>query len=377
MAKKLPWGKFTHEDLRVDHEDDIYLDFPFLKFVGNSMINKIEFRTGDNSVRSFKETKDVKMVGLSASLYNGWDRTSWPIPYVKIKTKDHADKEAFDRRHTLNVCRKYNFVDEVPGAQYERIFPTNKGHFNKFDLNSILTMAAMWGNVFGPIVEDTKEHNFETACIRILKTEDAKVDRSECNLIQKDFIRFILKYMGCYHRYDNNMQIVNRIAGRVMEAFRDPETVADKLAINNNQKDLNTFIENSEDWQPNNTEDEKYHYETIIIQDNDSLCFTYGEKLLTRLCSRNDGKITKVLLYNEKNAENPKKIVSSRNRFKQRLNSSYQIRRNDALASVESILNKEVIPTKKLNEFPLELWYMNQIEDEEEPFEVAFDSEEG
>ena len=84
MAKKLPWGKFTHEDLRVDHEDDIYLDFPFLKFVGNSMINKIEFRTGDNSVRSFKETKDAKMVGLSASLYNGWYRTSWPIPYVKI-----------------------------------------------------------------------------------------------------------------------------------------------------------------------------------------------------------------------------------------------------------------------------------------------------
>ena len=48
-------------------------------------------------------------------------------------------------------------------------------------------MAAMWGNVFGPIVEDTKEHNFETACVRILKTEQAKVDKSECNLIQKDF----------------------------------------------------------------------------------------------------------------------------------------------------------------------------------------------
>lgn len=376
MAKKLPWGKFTHEDLRVDHEDDIYLDFPFLKFVGNSMINKIEFRTGDNSVRSFKETKDAKMVGLSASLYNGWDRTSWPIPYVKIKTKDHADKEAFDRRHTLNVCRKFNFIDEVPGAEYKRIYPVNKGIFNEFDLNSILTMAAMWGNVFGPIVEDTKEHNFETACVRILKTEQAKVDKSECNLIQKDFIKLVLKYMGCYQRYDNNEQIVNRIAGRVIESFRDPESVADKLAVNNNKKDLETFIEDSEDWQPDNTEDEKYYYRTIIIQDNDSFVHTYAEKLLTKVCSRKDGKITKVLLYNDKNSENPKKIVNSRNLFKKRLNSSYQTRRNAALAPVESILNKEVIPYKKLNEFPLEIWYMNQIEDEDEPFEVAFDNEE-
>ena len=377
MAKKLPWGSFSHEDLRVDHEDDIYQNFPFLNYIGMLMVKINELRIGDNAVRSIQDTISQKIVGLTGSLFNGWDRSSWPIPFVRIKTEDKQDKEAFDRRHTIKVCRGFKHVDEVPGAEYERAFPKNGGVFNNFDMNSILTMAAMWGNVFGPIVEDTKEHNFETACVRILKTEQAKVDKSECNLIQRDFIKFILKYMGCYQRYDNNEQIVNRIAGRVIEAFRDPETVADRLAINNNKKDLETFIENSEDWRAHNTEDDKYHYETIIIQDNDSLCFTYAEKLLTRLCSRSDGKITKVLLYNEKNADNPKKIVSSRHLFKQRLNSSYQTRRDAALAPVESILNKEVIPSKKLNEFPLELWCMNQLDDEEEPVEISFDLEEG
>ena len=182
MAKKLPWGSFSHEDLRVDREDDIYQNFPFLNFIGMSMVKINELRIGDNAVRSIQDTLSQKIVGLTGSLFNGWDRTSWPIPFVRIQTEDTQDKEAFDRRHTIKVCRGFKHVDEAPGAEYERCYPENGGVFNKFDMNSILTMAAMWGNVFGPIVEDTKEHNFETACVRILKTEQAKVDKSECNL---------------------------------------------------------------------------------------------------------------------------------------------------------------------------------------------------
>ena len=51
MAKKLPWGSFSHEDLRVDREDDIYQNFPFLNFVGMLMVKINELRIGDNAVR--------------------------------------------------------------------------------------------------------------------------------------------------------------------------------------------------------------------------------------------------------------------------------------------------------------------------------------
>ena len=378
MAKKLPWGSFSHEDLRVDREDDIYQNFPFLNFIGMLMVKINELRIGDNAVRSIQDTLSQKIVGLTGSLFNGWDRTSWPIPFVKIDTEDTQDKEAFDRRHTIKVCRGFKHVDEVPGAEYERVYPKNGGIFNEFDFNSILTMAAMWGNVFGPIVEDTKEHNYETACVNILKVEKNKTDE---NLLTKPFVRSMLKYMGCFQRYNNNNTVINRIAGRVLDALKDPENVTGKLAINNNRSSVDKFIDESDDWQPHNTENDNFFFEVITIQDNDSFAHTYAEKLLTRVCKRQNDektrqKITKVLLYNESNSNNPRKIVDSRLKFKDRLNSSWTIRRDNVLTPVLGLFNFD-IHVQKLSDLNLEIWNFHQIEDEDEPFEMAFDKEEG
>ena len=378
MAKKLPWGSFSHEDLRVDSEDDIYQNFPFLNFIGMLMVKINELRIGDNAVRSIQDTLSQKIVGLTGSLFNGWDRTSWPIPFVKIDTEDTQDKEAFDRRHTIKVCRGFKHVDEVPGAEYERVYPENGGIFNEFDFNSILTMAAMWGNVFGPIVEDTKEHNYETACVNILKIEKEKTEE---NLLTKPFVRSMLKYMGCFQRYNNNNTVINRIAGRVLDALKDPENVTGKLAINNNKSFVDKFINESDDWQPHNTENDNFFFEVITIQDNDSFAHTYAEKLLTRVCKRQNDektrqKITKVLLYNDSNSNHPTKIVASRLKFKDRLNSSWQDRRDNVLTPILGLFNFE-IHVQKLSDLNLEIWNFNQIEDEDEPFEMAFDKEEG
>ena len=378
VAKKLPWGSFSHEDLRVDREDDIYQNFPFLNFIGMLMVKINELRIGDNAVRSIQDTISQKLVGLTGSLFNGWDRTSWPIPFVKIDTQDTQDKEAFDRRHTIKVCRGFKNVDELPGAEYERVYPENGGIFNQFDLNSILTMAAMWGNVFGPIVEDTKEHNYETACVNILKIEKEKTEE---NLLTKPFVRSMLKYMGCFQRYNSNNTVINRIAGRVLDALKDPENVTGKLAINNNKSSVDKFIKKSDDWQPHNTENDNFFFEVITIQDNDSFAHTYAEKLLTRVCKRQNDektrqKITKVLLYNESNSNNPQKIVASRLKFKDRLNSSWTIRRDNVLTPVLGLFNFD-IHVQKLSDLNLEIWNFHQIEDEDEPFEMAFDKEEG
>lgn len=386
MAKKLKWGTFSINDILLTSEDDVFIDFPFLEYVRKEM-NKInEFCVGDNTVRGTKDTVSEKIVGLSGSLPGGWDRTSWPIPFLPDKTATGIkNKIAFDRRHTLKVCRTLPIIKEVPSAEYKRVFPSFGGIINSFSDHSILTMAAMYGNVHGPTKEDTKEYMYEIACASILKDEN---DLHEEDLLTRDFVKRILTYMGCYDRYNNNNTVVERIITKILDSLRDPETVSGRVSQNINVEDLNKFYEESDEWQPHNTENDKYKFIMVPLQDNPSFCFTYAERILTTVCKNEaeaprvtvEGtlppKITRVLLWNGTNPD-PQKIVASRQKFKKHLNSSWQTRRDNVLNPIENILNPTIVDSyrKKLSDLNMEIWCMNQLDDEDEPFEMCFEDE--
>ena len=57
-------------------------------------------------------------------------------------------------------------------------------------------------------------------------------------IFDKDFIKTLLKTMGCYQRYNNNEMVVNRIVGRVYDALQDEDSVVGKLGKNNNEEDI-------------------------------------------------------------------------------------------------------------------------------------------
>ena len=383
MAKKLTWGTFSIEDLVINKEDDIYTAFPFLTLEELLMTKVSELSVGDNTVRGTKDTVSQKIVGLSGSLLYGWDRTSWPIPFMPVGEK----KEAFDRRHTLKVCRD-KVVQEVPSARYARVYPSNGGVFNSFKDNTILTIAAMWGNVYGPVVDDTKDYMFETACVSIIRDE-IENDNVEEDLLTRPFVRSLLKHMGCYDRYNNNKPVIERIVTKVLASLQDPEEVVGQLTINNNEFDVDKFIQESDDWQPHNTENDRYKFVVVPLQDNVSFCFTYAERILTTVCKNEAAnpqvtvegtlppKITKILLWNKENSLNAKKIVASRQKFKKHLNSSWQTRRDNVLGPIEEVLNPKMITRKKLSDLNMEIWCMNQLEGEDEPFEMLFEDEIG
>ena len=398
MAKKLRWGSnFSIDDLVVNKDDDIYLEFPFLELEELEMCKKKEFRCGDNTVRGVKGTDNQKIVGLSGSIVYGWDRTSYPIPYLPVD----GWKEAFDRRHTLQVCRSISAIDEVPSARYKRVFPSNGGLYNSFLDHSILTMAAMWGNVYGPIAEDTRDHMFQTACENILDRERDRNVFEDVDLLTREFVRDILRNMGCYDRYNNNKSVVERIVTKVLDTLGDPEQDAGKECINHNQSEYDDYIASPDNtWKPHNIEDDEYFYFHIPIKDHGGFCYTYADRLLRVVCERENSftnkektpleeviseeqpklKKVKVMLYNDTNSNNAKKIVKSRKLFKDNLNNSWQTRRENILYPLDANnggpLSKTFLTSKKLSDLNMEIWYMNQIEGEEEPLEMAFDTEE-
>ncbi len=398
MAKKLRWGSnFSIEDLVVNKDDDIYLEFPFLQLVKLEMSKKKEFRCGDNTVRGVKGTDNQKIVGLSGSLVYGWDRTSYPIPYLPVD----GWKEAFDRRHTLKVCRSIAAIDEVPSARYKRVFPSNGGLYNSFLDHSILTMAAMWGNVKGPIVEDTKDHMFQTACENILDMEKGRDVFEDVDLLTREFVRDILRHMGCFQRYADNGSVVERIVTKVLDTLEDPEKDAGKSTVNHNQSEYDDYITSPDNtWKPHNIEDDEYFYFHIPIKDHAGFCYTYADRLLRVVCERENEfinkkktpleevisdeqpklKKVKVMLYNEANSNNAKKIVRSRKLFKDNLNTSWQTRRENILYPLNADnggpLAEKYLTRKKLSDLNMEIWYMHQIEGEDEPLEMAFDTEE-
>ena len=383
MAKKLKWGSFTQEDLVVNHEDDIYLDFLLLRMKkdGMGMDKARNFRFSKNNVRGTGKTDASKVVSLSGSFFYGWDRTSWPIPYVRKS----EEKEAFDRRHTLSVLTGDKYVKkdiEVPDVEYERVYPPNEPNFNLFTMDSVLTIASMWGNVFGPQSDDTKDYNYVTATTLILKAElDRDIDWNSVNdsyILSRDFVERILKNMGCHTRYDNNSRVIGRIITSIIDAVEDPNSVANVLTKNNSADEKDSWVESSKDWGAHNTENNDYKFIHVPLQYNDSFAYTYAERILTSVCKNEieiPEKITKVLLYNAKNANDSVKIVGSRKMFKDRLNSSWYTRRDNVLVPIEQIINPDLLSNyrKKLNELKLEVWYFPQLESETEPVEMVID----
>ena len=374
MAHKLPWGSnFSIDDLVVNETDDIYQDFPFLKLKedGLNMTPIGELHSpNENTVRGTTGFIKQKQQAIKGSIKKGWDRTSFPIPFLMIK----KNKTIFDRRHTHSACQEleteFGNIGEVPTAEYERVYPKIGGIINSFSDESIAMMASMWGNVYGPIADDTKDHQFENTIVRILKNESKRLDVDVHTLFSVDVAQLLFKYMGGHDRYQDP-RTITRIPNNAVAALTSAKTAKGINTVNTHQSDVDNFISDSDDWQPTNTEDEDtiyrtyniskvaYHQRDVVNRLIDTLCLTESKHEKGQPIKK-----LKVLLWNEKQATSAEHIVLSREVFVEELNKSWYLRRDNVLKPVEDILNKEIIPRKKLNDFNLEIWCMKQLESE-------------
>ena len=385
MAEKLQWGSnFTTNNLVIYEREDIFKNFPFLKLKKMAMkeLNKL-VAPEENMVRGITGLSTQKSVGLKGSLKYGWDRTSWPIPFVKSDNKFVI----FDRRHTLDTClqlsKEYANITKVPTAEYEIIDSEIGGVINKFTNQSKLMIASMWGNVYGPTSDDTKDHQFEQTAINILRREAEKLNKETHSLYTKDVIKQIIQYMGVYDRYPDDKRTITRIINNALHALNDANIVSGTPTINNNVEDLENFIKNDTDWLEHNKETDDIVYRTHKISNNAYHITDVVRKVLITVCEKENKAVekrklpkkVKVMLYNEKQSDKAPEIVKSRDNFVAEYNKVYNTIRDNVLMPVEEFMQKDKIPRKTISDFNLEVWCMNQLENEEEPYELILDKE--
>ncbi len=386
MAYKLPWGSnFSIEDLSVKYDDDLYtknngFPFPFLKLKENGLqmkaLNELH-SPNENSVRGegAKGLIKTKQQAIKCQIKKGWDRTSWPIPFITLNGK----ATIFDRRHTVGACReldlKYGNIKKVPTAEYERVFPEIGGVINTFCDESITMMASMWGNVYGGIADDTKDHQFEGTIVKILKLEAERLNTDVHNLFTVDVAEKIFTYMGAHERYDDP-RTLTRIPNKVVAAFCSPESVKGINCVNCEVEACDKFMEEDPDWQPTNTEspDGSTYFIRYKLSKNLSHVREVVARLLQKVCeienSHKKGeqlKNLKILLWNEKNSRNASEIVRSRELLVEELNKSWYTRRNNVLLPLKEVLNKSLLDNyrKKLSDLNMEVLCMKQLENEE------------
>ena len=115
------------------------------------------------------------------------------------------------------------------------------------------------------------------------------------------------------------------------------------------------------------------------IEDSKSFLRRYADDIIRKACeNQKNENATKVLLYNKANKQS-KKIANSRKLFKQYLNESWVLRRDNVLEPLSSNnggpIGENYMIRKKLSDLDIEIWVKDQIEGEEEPFPMNFDLE--
>ncbi len=357
MAKRIPFDSLTTDDLLVNVEDDPYKDFPLLNLKTFDIYPRVEFVCTTNHARGTKDTGSEKREALVCSIHGGWDRTSWPIPFMLIEGR----RDIFDRRHTLTAIEKLRYIKRAPGAEYTR---ADVPEWNGLSDRSVLEIAAILGNVTSPVPADTKDHHFVHSAIKICQLEDIRNP-------SRDWLRSILGLMGIKQRYSHDSTIKGIIT-KVKEELSDVNSVAGKTSHDTNKDDIKDWVDKSEDFH-DNVETDNYIYIVKAIEDNESFLHRYACDVLRKGCeAEKKGKILKALLYNTQNTQT-KKIVHARESFKEKLHYNYDLFTGSYIMEVEGVLVN--VPEKDVSDLPIEIWVKDQVEGESQPFLMNLDKE--
>lgn len=354
MALKIAFKDLSVDKLLVTKEDDPYANFPALRLKKLGVVLPSTLVNTTNHARGTKDVGSEKVEGIYCLMRYGWDRTSWPIPYFLVDGK----KQIFDRRHTFNAAKKVK-AKLVPVAEYERV---SHPDYDWLSDRSILEIAAVAGNVYGPVPADAKDHHFIHATLNVFHIEQI-LDPS------RDQVYQVLRLMGIEDRYPEKATIKGIIT-KIINEMSDDTSVASKVSHHTDENEFKNWVKDSTEFHDNLETDD-----TIYITKNMDKGFNnrYAADVIRKMCEAQlKQKKLKVLAYSLHTSSVT--IKKDRDTFKEQMIYIWNLIRDVNVNPFTQILNEDMVNTYKLNiqDFDMEIWVKDQIDGETEPYLMTF-----
>ena len=327
-------------------------DYPLLQLIDNSFSarepNNIK-TTDANSPRK-TEAQHGNVDALIASLKDGWNVTCWPL---NLYVDENGNEELFDGRHTLKSV-KANKYSSVPVALYNRKI-TEEELYNNLSKHSVLTLSGLFANATDGTI-NAKTHDFVRAIKEVIEKENLPLTR--------EIVEKLAKITGVYSRYSSTgtiSGIINSVLNTKIKSIK---------VFNTTKEEVEHYILNSDKFGKNNYSKSDGVATRSKILDKQ---FTYryaGDILKWAFAARGKNENLRVICSSK--AEHESQIEEERIEIIECMNEifSHPIKvYRDMIESKFSQLGL-TLPVVSIEDLPLEIWAMPQIQGEEEAIQL-------
>ena len=327
-------------------------DYPLLQLIDNSFSarepNNIK-TTEANSPRK-TEAQHGNVDALTASLKDGWNVTCWPL---NLYVDENGNEELFDGRHTLKSV-KANKYSSVPVALYNRKI-TEEELYNNLSKHSVLTLSGLFANATDGTI-NAKTHDFVRAIKEVIEKENLPLTR--------EITEKLAKITGVYSRYSSTgtiSGIINSVLNTKIKSIK---------VFNTTKEEVEHYILNSDKFGKNNYSKSDGVATRSKILDKQ---FTYryaGDILKWAFAARGKNENLRVICSSK--AEHESQIEEERIEIIECMKEIFLNPVNVYRDMIETQFSQIglTLPVVSIQDLPLEIWAMPQIQGETEAIQL-------
>ena len=340
--------KFPTDKLRLDEEDGP--QYPLLEFKGFGSRNTKDIVATKKNLPRKVEHKQSKWDALVASTFGFlWLISSWPI---SIFINEEGDERQFDHRHLLSALKFNNWV-VAPVALYVRKYLGDITDL--LSESSVMTLSGLY--IHSVDGQDNARMEDYYVIKKIMEDDNIPIIKSN--------VERIMMIAGVYEKYPsiNQKSTIGTIRNRILKP-----KVQSKRVFNTSENEVKTWVSEHKYFGMNNvsTVDGVPTYHKIL---DSRFTYRYANDIL-RWCFKHFLMQERIRVIASSKAECENTIEMERQEMIDTIKDVLDNTVNWYISWVERRLHSVglniTLPKLDMSELPLDLWFIPQIDGEDE-----------